>query len=183
MGWDSGRVADCPGPALVLSDGNRADLSTDGQLRRVMLSTCPTPSAVSSQKIPRRSATVGACSTTGWRCARRRSTPAGLDRPRRSGAPRTTAQPADAATGPSHACPRRLGSSATSKFRGKQREPGRGSIDQESPQYLRPGSGQQSVQLNVLRRAAAPVAIPAPAAAAPLSGCQPCGCGIQVGRQ
>src|SRR5215211_7757121 len=43
MGWDDGRVADCPAPALVLSDGNRAELSTDGQFRRVMLPTCPRP--------------------------------------------------------------------------------------------------------------------------------------------
>jgi len=183
MGWDDGRVADCPGPAWRRVMGIAPSCQQTAELRRVMLSMCPTPSAVSSQKIPRWSATAGACSTTGLRCARRRSTPAGLDRPRRSGAPRTTAQPADAATGPSHACPRRLGSSATSKFRGKQREPGRGSIDQESPQYLPPGSGQQSVQLSVLIRQQRPVVITAPTAAAPLSGSPPCGCGIRVGRQ
>jgi hypothetical protein len=31
LGWDDGRIANRPAPALALDDGDRVDLSTDGQ--------------------------------------------------------------------------------------------------------------------------------------------------------
>jgi hypothetical protein len=181
MGWDDGRTANRPGPALALGDGDRAELSTDGQAPTGHVAYLPHALGREQREDPRRSATAGACSTTGVALRPAAIDPAGPEHPRRSGSPRTTAQPADAATGPPHACPRRLGASASSQCRGEQRESGRGSIDHESPQYLSPGSGQQSVQLSVLKGQQRPVAITAPTAAAPLSGSQPCGCGIGLG--
>jgi len=182
MGWDDGRVADCPGPALVLSDGNRADLSTDGQAATGHVAHLS--HALGREQSEDLSTVCDrGCLLNGGVALRPAAIdPAGLDRPRRSGAPRTTAQPADAATGPPHACPRRLGSSAASKCRGEQREPGRGSIDQESPQYLPSGAGQQSVQLSVLIRQQRPLPSPANRGCS-LRGSQPCGYWIRVGRQ
>jgi hypothetical protein len=181
MGWDDGRVADCPGPALVLMMGIAPSCQWTVKLRRVMLPTCPTPSAVSSEKIPRRSRPRV--------LARRRGSAApGGDRPRRARAPtKVRIAPNDSAAS---GCRRRdflmpaldaLVHRRAPQCRGEQRESGRGSIDQGSPQYLSPGSGQQSVQLSVLRRATAPRCHHCAEAAAPLSGSPPCGCGIGLG--
>jgi hypothetical protein len=105
MGWDDGRVTDCPGPALVLSDGNRADLSTDGQAATGDVVHVPHALGREQSEDPSTSATVGACSTTGVALRPAAIDPAGLDRRRRSGSPRTTVQPADAGDGTSSCLP------------------------------------------------------------------------------
>ena len=65
----------------------------------------------------------------------------------------------------------------------RERAPCRGRWGQPGPpdHHTDPDGSDQDGGL--LRRATPPVAITAPTVAAPLSGSQPCGCGMRVGRQ
>src|SRR5215211_1038487 len=105
MGWDDGRTANRPGPALTLGDGDRAELSMDGQAPTGHVAYLPHALGREQREDPSTSATAGACSTTGVALRPAAIDPAGPERPRRSGSPRTTVQPADAGDGTSSCLP------------------------------------------------------------------------------